>query len=86
MSLELGSLVERLDVATGSGDVSIVAPAGIGARLEMETGSGNIESDFPLSVTRTGRHHLVGTIGDGKGRVSVETGSGSVRLLRAKGA
>jgi hypothetical protein len=86
VSLELGSLVERLDIATGSGDVSIVAPAGIGARLEMETGSGNIESDFPLSVTRTGRHHLVGTIGDGKGRVSVETGSGSVRLLRAKGA
>ena len=86
VSLELESVVQLLDVETGSGDVFIVAPPGIGARLEIETGSGDIESDFPLAVTRSGRHHLVGTIGDGKGRVSVETGSGGVRLLRAKGA
>lgn len=85
VSLELESVVQLLDVETGSGDVSIVAPPGIGARLEIETGSGDIESDFPLAVTRSGRHHLAGTIGDGKGRVSVETGSGGVRLLRAKG-
>jgi DUF4097 and DUF4098 domain-containing protein YvlB len=75
-----------LSVETGSGDVAIVAPSGIGAQLEIETGSGDIESDFPLSVTRSGRHHLIGTIGDGRGRVSVETGSGGVRLLKAKGA
>jgi hypothetical protein len=86
VTLELASVVQRLSVETGSGDVSIVAPAGIGAQLEIETGSGDIESDFPLSITRSGRHHLIGTIGDGKGRVSVETGSGGVRLLRAKGA
>ena len=86
VTLELGSAVQVLNVETGSGDVSIVAPSGLGAQLEIETGSGDIESDFPLSVTRSGRHHLIGTIGDGKGRVSIETGSGGVRLLKAKGA
>ncbi len=86
VTLELQSLVQVLDVETGSGDVSIVAPPSTSAELEIETGSGNIESDFPLAVTRSGRHHLTGTIGDGKGRVSVGTGSGGVRLLRAKGA
>jgi lia operon protein LiaG len=86
VTLELGSAVQLLNVETGSGDVSIVAPSGIDAKLEIETGSGDIESDFPLSVTRSGRHHLIGTIGDGRGRVSVETGSGGVRLLKAKGA
>lgn len=86
VTLELGSAVQVLNVETGSGDVSIVAPSGLGAQLEIETGSGDIESDFPLSVTRSGRHHLIGTIGDGRGRVSVETGSGGVRLLKAKGA
>jgi hypothetical protein len=86
VTLELQSLVQLLDVETGSGDVSIVAPPSTSARLDIETGSGDIESDFPLAVTRSGRHHLSGTIGDGKGRVSVGTGSGEVRLLRAKGA
>jgi hypothetical protein len=86
VTLELQSVVQELEVATGSGDVSIVAPPTTSARLDIETGSGDIESDFPLAVTRSGRHHLTGTIGDGKGRVSVDTGSGGVRLLRAKGA
>ena len=85
VTLELQSVVQLLDVETGSGDVSIVAPPTTSARLDIETGSGDIESDFPLAVTRSGRHHLSGTIGDGKGRVSVDTGSGGVRLLRAKG-
>jgi hypothetical protein len=86
VTLELGGVVQMLSVETGSGDVAIVAPSGIGAQLEIETGSGDIESDFPLTITRSGRHHLTGTIGDGKGRVSVETGSGGVRLLRSRGA
>ncbi|MGH7630710.1 MAG: DUF4097 family beta strand repeat-containing protein [Gemmatimonadales bacterium] len=77
----------RLRTHTGSGDVvSIVAPPSTSARLDIETGSGDIESDFPLAATRSGRHHLTGTIGDGRGRVSVGTGSGGVRLLRAKRA
>jgi DUF4097 and DUF4098 domain-containing protein YvlB len=86
VTLELQSVVQQLDVETGSGDVSVVAPPSTSARLDIETGSGDIESDFPLAVTRSGRHHLTGTIGDGKGRVSIGTGSGEVRLLRAKGA
>jgi hypothetical protein len=86
ITLELQSVVQRLDVETGSGDVAIVAPPSTSARLDIETGSGDIESDFPLEVTRSGRHHLSGTIGDGKGLVTVGTGSGGVRLLRAKGA
>ncbi len=86
VTLELQSVVQVLDVETGSGDVSIVAPPSTSARLEIEAGSGDIESDFPLAVTRSGRHHLTGTIGDGKGRVSVGTGSGGVRLMRSKGA
>jgi hypothetical protein len=69
-----------LSVSTGSSDVRLSGGKGT-ARLS--TGSGDIESDFPVSVTRSG-HHLVGTMGDGKGRLSVEAGSGGVRLRRAK--
>jgi len=84
VTAELHGEVDRLDVNTGSGDIAITAPASLSARLEVQTASGEIDSDFPLAVTQGGRDHLRGTVGDGKGTISVETGSGTVRLLRAR--
>jgi len=94
LSLETGSGTVRADlrtdlrslsVETGSGDVAVTAPPTLDAEVEIETSSGEIESDFPLQVTRHARDHLVGRIGAGKGRIAVETGSGDVRLLKRPG-
>jgi hypothetical protein len=71
-----------LSVETGSGNIRITAPSTLGAEVDIETSSGEVESDFPLQVTRHSREHLVGTIGNGRGKVQIETGSGDVRLLR----
>lgn len=71
-----------LSVETGSGNIRITAPSTLGAEVDIETSSGEVESDFPLQVTRHSREHLVGTIGDGRGKIQIETGSGDVRLLR----
>ena len=84
VTLELRGNPSRLDVETGSGDVAITAPADLSAQLAMETASGDIETDFPLAVTRTARGHLRGVVGDGKGKLSVETGSGGIRLLKGR--
>jgi lia operon protein LiaG len=84
VAIDLKGDLDQLAIETGSGDIAITAPATLGARLEMETASGGIDSEFPLAVTRTGHDHLQGTMGDGKGRISVETGSGAIRLLKAK--
>ncbi len=84
VTVELQGSVDRLDVETGSGDVAITAPADLSADLVMDTASGDIDTDFPLAVTRTARDHLRGRVGDGKGKISVETGSGGIRLLKAK--
>jgi hypothetical protein len=85
VTVDLRSDVETLTVETGSGNVSLTAPESLGARLHIETGSGDIDSDFPVNVTQTARDQLTGTVGNGRGTISVETGSGSVRLLKAKG-
>jgi hypothetical protein len=91
LSLETGSgsvgadllgPVRELAVETGSGDISVRAPASLAAAVEIETSSGGIETDFPLQVTRHSRDHVVGQIGDGSGRIAIETGSGDVRLLK----
>jgi lia operon protein LiaG len=82
VTAELRRDVASLRVETGSGDIAIRAPASLGAEVEIETSSGDIETDFPLQITRHGRDHMVGTIGDGKGTIAIETGSGGIRLLK----
>jgi lia operon protein LiaG len=82
---DLRTDLKSLSVETGSGDVAVTAPATLDAEVEIETSSGDIESEFPLQVTRHARDHLVGRIGSGKGRIAVETGSGDVRLIKRPG-
>ena len=83
VSLALASDVTDLSIDTGSGDVTVRAPRSLGARLEIETGSGDIETALPVSVTRQGRDELSGTLGDGDGRIVIDTGSGDVSLQAA---
>jgi DUF4097 and DUF4098 domain-containing protein YvlB len=83
VSADLQDAIHDLAVETGSGDIAIRAPATLGAEVEIETSSGDIETDFPLQVTRQGRDHLTGRIGDGKGSIAIETGSGGVKLLKS---
>lgn len=73
----------ELAIDTGSGSVTLGLPAEFGARVELETSSGGIELDFPLTMQRWERGHVVGTIGEGGGHLKIETGSGDIRLRRS---
>lgn len=83
ISTELRGPVRDLALETGSGDISVRGPAGLTGEVEIETASGEIETDYPIQVTRHARNHVEGRIGEGVGRVAIETGSGDVRLLRS---
>lgn len=80
--LELVSNVDQLNVEAGSGGVTIHLPASQSGDVDIETGSGGIETDFDVQVTRFERRHMVGRIGNGRGRIHIESGSASVRLLK----
>ena len=82
ISVTLAAGFQSLSVEAGSGDVEVLAPSTIGATVDISTGSGDIETEFPLQVTRKTSDGLRGTIGDGKGMLTVETGSGDVSLRR----
>ena len=72
-----------LRVETGSGDVTLRVPPTVGAEVDLDTGSGDIDlGGLTLQVRRIEHDHVSGTLGDGKGRLSVETGSGNVRLQK----
>ncbi len=80
--VELLAPVDDVSIEAGSGGVTLRLPASTGARVDVETGSGGIDTDFEVRVARMERRALHGTIGDGRGRIRIEAGSGTVRLLK----
>lgn len=80
--VELNGTVRNVEVSTASGNAEIIVPAGFGGEVEMDTSSGDIDVDFPISITRQRRNYLRGTIGTGDAHVSMSAASGNVRLLK----
>jgi hypothetical protein len=80
--LELLASPDDVSIEAGSGGVTLRMPAATSAYVDVETGSGGVDSDFEVKVSRIEKHALHGTIGSGKGRIRIEAGSGHVRLVR----
>ena len=80
--LRLAADVDQLDVDTGSGAVTVEAPATLDATVKMETGSGGLDIDFPIKLIHREDDSLQGTIGRGRGQITLETGSGRIRLVK----
>jgi hypothetical protein len=80
--LDFLSVLDELVVDAGSGGVTVRLPAAQTGDINVETGSGGIESDFAVQTTHIERNHLRGRLGDGRGRIRIESGSGTVRLVK----
>jgi len=84
VTLELLAGGGTIDVDTGSGEVNLTLPESYGADVVLDTGSGGIDlGGIPVTVRKIQEDHVEGRIGDGKGRLHVETGSGEVKLKKA---
>jgi lia operon protein LiaG len=83
VAADLSGEVWNVKVETGSGDVTLKMPPTLGAEVDIETSSGDIETDFEVAVTRHARDHMTGRIGDGRGKIAIETGSGGIKLVKA---
>jgi Putative adhesin len=91
-----GTLDVRVDELLGrgdftfhsvSGDVLLEVPKAFGADLSLTTVSGNIDSDFPITLgglNRMSRRRVEARIGDGGRRLDVSTVSGDLRIRMAK--
>jgi lia operon protein LiaG len=68
-------------IDAGSGDVTLRLPPAFGADVEIDAGSGGIKSDFELA--RDGdESHYHGRIGAGGGALTIDSGSGTIALVR----
>jgi DUF4097 and DUF4098 domain-containing protein YvlB len=75
---------EPLDFATVNGSITLDLPAATTAEVHAATENGDIESEFPMTVSgRISRHEVSGTIGKSGGqRLNLETVNGAIRLRK----
>jgi hypothetical protein len=80
--VELTGPLEEMSVSTGSGDVTVRLPDNVGAMVDLDTSSGDFTLDFPLELARKDEGNIRGKLGDGRGRLQIDTGSGDISLIR----
>ena len=75
------AVIEELAIESGSGVVELTTPRAIDARLTIDQGSGgtNVQRDGAI-FERRGSDGTVLRFGEGRGRISIETGSGGVTI------
>ena len=74
-----------VQITTGSGKTELKLPASAGFELNCQSNSGEVYSDFPVTVTTSGnrnKHDLSGTVGDGSGSVAISSTSGDIRIVK----
>ena len=76
----------RYEFHSHSGDVMLTVPDGMGATISVETYSGSIDSDFPITLAPgqelgKGRRFDF-TVGNGSARVTAETFSGNITISK----
>jgi DUF4097 and DUF4098 domain-containing protein YvlB len=74
----------RYDFASHSGDVRLVLPQTLGALISVETFSGTIDSDFPITLNPGQRHgrQYEFQVGDGGARIGASSFSGGIYIQR----
>lgn len=73
------------EFTTVNGGITLTLPDGVSTEVRAETVNGDLETDFPLTVTgRFGPRHMRGTIGGGGNRtLELSTVNGSIRIRKA---
>lgn len=72
-SAVIGVAYGDIDVTFGRGPVSVGLPAGVSARVDLTTGTGQVYSDLPVEQAAASERTI---------SVRVRTGSGDIRLQR----
>lgn len=89
IELEMGSIDwDELDLQTVSGDITLWLPRDVDTDVDFESLSGDVRSDFDITMTRRNDRRWIGAevegyIGDrGRRKLKVNTVSGDLRLKR----
>lgn len=77
------SVIEEcaLDIETTSGDITLLSEQiNLNATVEINIGSGDIETNLQMSVNENSKNGIKGVIGDGKNLIWLKASSGDIRV------
>ena len=75
---------DELGFSTVNGGITLIFPAKLDTEVRATTVNGEIESDYPLTITgRFGPRRMRGTIGAGGRTLNLSTVNGEIRLRKA---
>lgn len=80
VSIQLVGDLQSMAIDTGSGSVRVGVPSTLGAEVRLDTGSGDVEVDVPHEAQDSRRPTRHFRLGDGRGEIEIETGSGDVLI------
>lgn len=69
------------DLVTSYGNIDLAAPQNFAGQVDLSTSYGSIRTDRPITINGyINKKELKGTIGEGNGKLHLQTGSGSIIL------
>jgi len=75
------SAVCDVSIVTHNGGINFTAPPNLSAVVNVSTHNGSINTDLPITVTgKVSKRRLTGTIGQGQGKLRLETHNGSIKI------
>jgi Putative adhesin len=75
---------DQLEFSTVNGGITLILPGKLDTEVRATTVNGEIESDYPLTITgKFGPRRLRGTIGAGGRSLSLSTVNGEIRLKKS---
>lgn len=84
VAVETAAGSASIQVDTGSGDVTVSVPADYAGDVRLETSSGRMATELPITLLRRSDDEISGRIGEGgSARIEVDTGSGDIRIRRS---
>ena len=70
------------ELVTSYGSIRFTAPSGFGGQVDLSTSYGSVKTEHPITISGTvSKKKLQGTIGQGEGKLHLQTGSGSISLI-----
>ena len=76
-SVKVGAKIE-LDSVNGSCRIKLPKEASF--HLDADNVNGSVSCDFPITLEKSGRHHLRGRVGDGAATVKLDSVNGSLHI------
>ncbi|HUS74190.1 MAG TPA: DUF4097 family beta strand repeat-containing protein [Sedimentisphaerales bacterium] len=69
------------NVVTSFGSIDFVTPPNFAGQVELATSFGSINTNLPITIIgEVGKKKLTGKIGEGKGKLHLQTNSGSIKI------